>query len=129
MKISPQESVAPCFHYGWLIAVMGMMVVFGSLGLARFGYSALLPAMQQALGMDNAQAGALASANLIGYLLLSALGGALASRYGARRVIVIGLVAAALGMLLTGLARTFVQALVWRMVTGAGSGAEVTVTV
>ena len=112
------------WHYGWTIAAMGMMVVFGSLGLARFGYAALLPAMQDALGMDNTQAGALATANLAGYLLLSATGGALASRFGPRLVITLGLTTAAAGMVLTGLAYSAPQAALWRAVTGAGSGAS-----
>ena len=55
---------------------MGTLVVMGALGLARFGYTLVLPAMQDGLGIANTEAGALATANLIGYLLLSALGGA-----------------------------------------------------
>jgi len=99
-------------------------VVFGALGLARFGYTMVLPAMQQGLGLSNTQAGALATANLIGYLVLSVLGGALAARYGPRVVITVGLTVAAAGMLLTGLANSFATAAVWRIVTGIGSGAS-----
>ncbi len=118
------NTVSPRCHYGWCVAAMGTLVVFGSLGLARFGYTALLPAMQAALAMDNTQAGMLATANLVGYLLLSAGGGALASRYGPRLVILIGLLVAAAGMLLTGLAHSVPQAALWRAVTGIGSGAS-----
>ena len=99
-------------------------MVFGALGLARFGYTMVLPAMQQGLGLSNTQAGALATANLIGYLVLSVLGGALAARYGPRVVITVGLTVAAAGMLLTGLANSFATAAVWRIVTGIGSGAS-----
>ena len=45
---------------------MGIFVIFGSLGLGRLGYSMVLPAMQAGLGIDNTQAGLLATANLIG---------------------------------------------------------------
>ena len=114
----------PYFHYGWLVVAMGTLVVFGALGLARFGYTAVLPAMQVGLGMDNTQAGALATANLIGYLLLSVIGGALATRLGPRQVISVALVLAGVGMLMTGLARSFPQAAFWRGVTGIGSGAS-----
>ena len=86
-------------HYAWIVLAMGTLVVFGSLGLARFGYSVVLPAMQESLGLDNTQAGLLATANLAGYLALSAIGGALASRYGPRAVISLGLLVAALGMI------------------------------
>jgi sugar phosphate permease len=112
------------FHYSWIILIMGTLVVFGSLGLARFSYSVVLPAMQKGLGMDNTQGGVLATANLIGYLALSVIGGALASRYGPRVVIAAGLALAGVSMLLTGLANGFLPAAVWRAVTGVGSGAS-----
>ncbi len=66
----------PRFHYAWVILIVATCVVFGALGLARFGYTMLLPPMQEGLGLDNAQAGGLATANLIGYLVMSLLGGA-----------------------------------------------------
>jgi hypothetical protein len=56
------------FHYAWIILAVGTLVVFGALGLARFGYTMVLPAMQLELGLNNTQAGGLATANLIGYL-------------------------------------------------------------
>ncbi|HLF01252.1 MAG TPA: YbfB/YjiJ family MFS transporter, partial [Anaerolineales bacterium] len=91
-------------HYGWAILAMGVLVVFGALGLARFGYSLILPPMQTALDLSNTQAGGLVTANLLGYVIFSAVGGALAAHYRVRHVIAIGLLAAGLGMLFTGLA-------------------------
>lgn len=112
------------FHYGWVVLAFGTLVVFGALGLARFGYSVVLPAMQEGLVLTNTQAGILATANLIGYLALSAIGGALAAHYGPRAVITAGLVLAGVGMLLTGLAQGFLSAAIWRALTGIGSGAS-----
>ncbi len=120
-KAIPQTSR---LHYGWVILIMGTLVVFGALGLARFGYSVILPSMQAGLGLNNQQAGGLATANLIGYVIFSAAGGALSSRYGPRRVIALGLVVAGLGMLLTGLASNFLTAATWRLLTGIGTGAS-----
>ncbi|MFH1885433.1 MAG: MFS transporter [Pseudomonadota bacterium] len=111
-------------HPAWPVLATATLVVFGSLGLARFGYSILLPSMQRGLGMDNTQAGVLATANLVGYLVFSVLGGALASRFGPRKVIFAGLSTAGLGMVLTGLAPDAFWAGVWRLVTGLGSGAS-----
>jgi len=111
-------------NYGWIVLAASTLVVFGALGLARFGYTVVLPSMQTGLGMDNTQAGMLASANLAGYLALSAIGGALAARFGPRVVIAIGLLLAGTGMLLTGLASAFPPAALWRAVTGIGSGAS-----
>ena len=111
-------------HYGWIVLATGTLVVFGSLGLARFGYSMVLPPMQEGLGLDNTQTGALATANLVGYLLLALIGGAAATRYGPRLVIAAGLALAGIAMLLTGLANGFRTAAAWRAVTGIGSGAS-----
>src|SRR5680860_1325971 len=90
-------------HYAWLVLATSTLAVFGSLGLARFGYTVVLPSMQAGLGFDNTQAGGLATANLIGYSALAVLGGALASRFGPRLVVTAGLITAGLAMLFTGL--------------------------
>jgi sugar phosphate permease len=111
-------------HYGWIVLAIGMLVVFGSLGLARFGYTMVLPSMQAGLYLDNTQTGVLATANLIGYLVLAVIGGAAASRYGPRLVIGAGLSLAGVAMVLTGLANGFYAAASWRALTGIGSGAS-----
>lgn len=111
-------------HYEWVILAVSTLVAFGSLGLARFGYTVVLPSMQAGLGLDNAQAGAVATASLTGYLALSVIGGALATRYGPRTVIAAGLTLTGAGMLLTGLAGGFVPAAIWQGLSGIGSGAS-----
>ena len=124
MTAATTTSITRRLHYAWIILIMGVLVVFGSLGLARFGYSVILPSMQAGLGMNNTQAGGLVTANLLGYVILSVLGGALAVRYGPRNVITVGLALTGGGMLLTGLAGSFATATVWRALTGIGSGAS-----
>lgn len=109
-------------HYGWVTLGMCTLAVFGSLGLARFGYSIILPSMQKGLSLDNTQAGALATFNLIGYVALAAIGGALAARFGPRIVITLGLLIAGAGMFMTGFSGGFFTAALWRAVTGVGSG-------
>lgn len=120
------ESPSPSsrLHYGWVVLAIGTLVVFGSLGLARFGYSMVLPSMQAGLDIDNTQAGALATSNLIGYLILAVVGGAAAARYQPRWVIAAGLAVAGAGMIFTGLANGFETAAAWRLLTGIGSGAS-----
>ncbi len=113
------------FHrYAWVILVVSNLVVVGALGLARFSYSLLLPPMQTGLEMTNIQAGSLATADTIGYLMLSLIGGALAARYSPRIVVTIGLALAGLGMLLTGAADSVLVAIIGRAITGIGSGAS-----
>ncbi|NLO27259.1 MAG: YbfB/YjiJ family MFS transporter [Actinobacteria bacterium] len=101
---------------------MGFLAVFGALGFGRFGYSAILPAMQDDLGISSAAAGSLASWNLGGYVLMAAVGGILASRFGPRIVVGVGSVVAALGMAATGLSNGVVAASAARLLTGVGSG-------
>jgi MFS family permease len=108
--------------YRWVVLFMGFLAVFGAIGFGRFGYSAILPAMQADLGISSAAAGALASWNLGGYVLMAAVGGILASRFGPRVVVGIGSLVAALGMLLTGLADGMVTASAARLLTGLGAG-------
>ena len=110
-------------HYGLLILALAVLAVFGALGLGRFGYSMVLPAMQSDLGLSNAQTGALQSANLVGYLLVVAFAGAAAARYGARRIIVAGLVVVAASMALTGVAPSYSAACWARFLTGSGGAA------
>lgn len=112
------------FHWGWAVLVMGALVTFGSLGLGRFGYTMVLPSMQKGLELDNAQAGALATTGLVGYMVLAVGGGLLASRYGPRIVISVGLLATGAGMLLTAAAGGFLSAAVFQLVTGMGTGAS-----
>lgn len=107
----------------WAVLAVGTLGVFAALGLARFGYATVLRAMQQDLGFDNTAAGALATANLTGYLVLAVVGGALASRWGARWVTFAGLAVLGVGMILTANAGGFAALCLWRAVTGMGSGA------
>ncbi len=119
MKINNQRS----FHYAYVILAIGTLAVFGSLGLGRFGFSMVLPAMQNGLAMDNVQAGMMATFNLVGYLALSLLGGALAARFGPRAVITAGLCTAGTTMIFTGFTDNFHSAAFFRTLTGIGSGA------
>ncbi|MFL7794521.1 MAG: MFS transporter [Anaerolineae bacterium] len=110
------------FHYGWVIMVVSMLTVLGALGCARFGYTMILPDMQAALSLSNTQTGVLAAGNFLGYLALASVGGVIASRYGPRRIIAISMTLIGVTMVLTGLAGGFQEALLWRVLTGVGSG-------
>ncbi len=119
-----RKSTSARLHYAWIILTVGTFIVVGSLGLARFGYSLVLPEMQTSLHLDNTGAGGLATANLIGYLLLALIGGALSARFGARKVITLGMILVGVGMICTGLSNSFWSAMIWRAITGIGSGAS-----
>ncbi|HUW10745.1 MAG TPA: MFS transporter [Anaerolineae bacterium] len=109
-------------HYGWIIAIMGVVTVLGALGLARFGYTMILPSMKEGLGLTDSQAGDLATANMIGYLVMAVTCGYLASRFGPRGVIAIFMCIISGSMILTGMAPNYQVALIGRLLTGVGSG-------
>jgi fucose permease len=103
-------------RYKWVVLAMGFLGVFGALGFGRFGYSAILPSMMDALDLSGSAAGALASWNLGGYVAMALVGGILTSLYGARKIVAIGSILAAMGMFVTGAApesQAVVEACVW----------------
>jgi predicted MFS family arabinose efflux permease len=108
--------------YRWVILGTASLSVFAAIGFGRFGYSAVLPEMQEALGLSGAAAGSLASWNLGGYMAMALVGGLLASRFGARLIMSIGIVITAGGMLLTGLSQDLLAASAARLLTGVGNG-------
>jgi MFS family permease len=118
-----QTKPGPGPSYRWAILGVSVLVVFAALGLSRFSYTSILPSMQQGLSLDNTQAGGLATANLAGYMAMAIVGGALASRFGPRRVVTAGLLLACLGMVITGLALTYPLALGGRFLSGVGAAA------
>jgi predicted MFS family arabinose efflux permease len=107
--------------YRFVVACMAFVAVFAAIGLGRFGYSAILPSMREALGLSGAVAGSLASWNQVGYTVMVLVGGILASRFGARIVVGVGLVVTAGGMFLTGIAGGLVEASAGRVITGLGN--------
>jgi MFS family permease len=111
---------AAAIHYGLIVLALIVLSVFSSLGLARFGYTSILPAMQEALGLSNTQTGELQTLNLIGYLLTVVFAGMLAARYGPRVVISVSLLIVSLSMILTGLVPAFGTACIGRFFAGIG---------
>ncbi len=74
----------------------GILALAAAMGIGRFAYTPILPAMLAAGGLDTAQAGLLASANYAGYLagaLLAAFAVPPAARVHAVRVCAVGVVA------------------------------------
>ncbi|HEY5701800.1 MAG TPA: YbfB/YjiJ family MFS transporter, partial [Gammaproteobacteria bacterium] len=73
----------------------GALLLAGAMGIGRFAYTPLLPAMQDALGWSVSQAGDVASANFLGYLVGALLASALAKRRQRWTWLVIGMLLSA----------------------------------
>jgi len=95
-----------------------------SLGIARFGYGLLVPAMQGDLGWSYSEAGLANAANALGYLIGAVLSIAVIESCGARRTAVAGLVVTIASTAATGLSSDFLVLCVLRFLPGL-SGAFV----
>ncbi len=107
----------------WLVLGAAGIAFAAAHGFGRFGITLILPPMRDGLGLSNGEVGAIAGLGLAAYLLCSVPAGALVSRFGTRRVVVVGLLATAIGLAGTGLADGFASAVAAQAIVGAASPA------
>jgi len=100
-------------------------VVFGlamgpavALGLSRFAYALLLPAMRSDLGWNFADAGTMNTANAAGYLAGALVAAAIGRRAGDKRTFALGLLLTALAVGASGLTADFTLLLILRIAAG-----------
>ena len=113
------------FHYGWVVAATGTLVVMAGIGLGRFAFGMLLPSMEISLGLSYSQMGFLSTANFVGYLVSVFVSSYLSARFGPRRVILAALLLVSATMVMVGRADTYEQILVLYTLTGVGTAANV----
>jgi predicted MFS family arabinose efflux permease len=102
-------------------ALGGLIAIAAAIGVGRFVYAPILPPMIAALGLSKSEAGLIASANFLGYLL-GALAAATPTLAGSRRGWLLGaLGASALTTAAMGLAQSLAAFLALRFVGGAAS--------
>ena len=110
------------FHYGWAIAVNGLIILFACLGLGRMALGRLLPSMGDDLGLGYGQMGSISTGNFVGYLLAVAMAPALIGRLGCRKTIVLGLLLIAISTAAMSQITGFAPAVLLYLLTGCGSG-------
>jgi predicted MFS family arabinose efflux permease len=91
-----------------------------ALGIARFGYGLLLPAMREDLGWSLAQAGAMTTANSVGYLAGATLAALCVRRRGATATFRLGLLLTALALAATVASGVYPALLAARAAAGLG---------
>ncbi|WP_424950675.1 YbfB/YjiJ family MFS transporter [Deinococcus sp.] len=97
-----------------------------ALGFGRFSYALLLPPMRDALAWNYTQAGALNTANGLGYLLGAVLAPLVIGRWGARPAFLVSMFSVGLGLLLTALSGGFGWLVAMRLLVGLGGAVTFT---
>src|SRR5450830_1073929 len=112
---------APAALPATLLALALSLGAAVSLGITRFAYGLLLPTMREDLGWSYALAGAMNTANALGYLLGALATPWLLRRQGPERVLLGGAVLASLFMACSGFFTEAAPLLVQRLLAGAAS--------
>lgn len=112
----------PPFHYAWIIVLCGALTLFACLGLARFAYGMLLPAMRASLDFGYDRMGFISTANFVGYLAAVALAPLAIRRLRARATVIGGLLLVAGSLLAISRSDSFVPLLLLYGLTGLGGG-------
>jgi predicted MFS family arabinose efflux permease len=108
---------------GGVLAVLGLaMGPAVGLGLGRFAYALLLPAMRHDLHWSLATAGAINTANAAGYLAGAVSAVPLARRVGTRRAFLAGLAVTAVSLLATAASGATLALVALRLLAGAAAG-------
>ena len=102
----------------WQVTVGGICGLVLTLGLARFAYTALLPAMQAQAGLGDAAAGLLAAVNYAGYMSGALLAAWIESPAWRQRLYGAGLWLAVLSTVAIGLSNVAPAWALWRFVGG-----------
>lgn len=106
-------------HKGDVPALLiGLMATLAGIGVARFAYSALLPAIIEAEWFGASQAAYLGAANLLGYLIGAMSGHRLSERLPPRRLVALCFAGIVLSFVCCAVPGSFAWFLVWRLVSG-----------
>lgn len=107
----------------WRTIFAGFCATLVGLGLARFGYTPLLPAIIDAHWFSASAATYLGAANLVGYLAGALLGGPMSARWPVRSVLRAMMLVTAASLLACAWPVDFAWFFTWRIVSGIAGGA------
>jgi predicted MFS family arabinose efflux permease len=94
----------------------------------RFVLSAVLPSVQRDMGLNDGDAGRLATAFMLGYFLTSPFFGYFGDRASRKWLIAAGIFVWSLGTVLTGFAGTFAVLVAFRVLVGVGEASYATIS-
>ena len=107
----------------WPAILAGFCATLVGLGLARFAYTPLLPAIIDAHWFDASAATYLGAANLVGYLAGALLGGPMSARWPVRGVLRAMMLATVASLAACAWPLDFAWFFGWRIVSGISGGA------
>lgn len=107
----------------WRATLAAAAAVFVGIGLARFAYTPLIPAVIDAGWFTPSAAVYLGAANLAGYLVGALLASRLASRWSAAAVLRAMMLVASLSMFASAIPLSFAWFFTWRLSAGIAGGA------
>lgn len=112
---------SPRSHVRWLtLGLIVSLIVINYIDRSAVSYA--VEPLTEAFGISKSQYGLISSAFSIGYMVFAFLAGPLVDRYGARRVLLVGVALWSLVTALTPVAGSFAGLFLARIVLGAGEG-------
>ena len=119
--------LAPAWLSGYPAVILGLAALINVAAFLGFnGFGLLIPSMRDSLGLSHFQEGVLITAVSISIMTLGPISGVLASRYGTRVVVIVGITIGAIAMAFLGSAPNFPIALLMSAIMGMGLEAGVT---
>jgi MFS family permease len=116
------ESLAHGTGSAWRFASAGLCASLVGLGLARFAYTPLIPALIAARWFDPSDVVYLGAANLAGYLAGALLAGPIGARIGAAWAVRAMMVIATLTFFACSAPRSLPWFFIWRLLSGVAGG-------
>ena len=106
----------------WRAVAAGLAATMLGVGLARFSYPPLIPALVEAGWFSAPEAAYLGAANLAGYAVGALAAARLAAAFGAGRMLALGMAVASATFLACAWAASFEWFFAWRLASGVSGG-------
>lgn len=107
----------------WKGVIAALLAIVVGIGLSRFAYSPLIPAVVQAQWFTASEAAFLGAANLAGYLIGALVGGHLATWMSSTAALRTFMIAASLAFVACAFPLSFGWFFAWRLLSGISGGA------